>query len=119
MPKLDKAHHGTHASMQKNVRERKGSFDHETKTCKDMKEEKNSQDQEEMDEGAVGELEWGLGEQKWSLGDLFCARRAWFLLASVLQGFHRVLPILVFACLLALLKGQLLSVSRERERRSR
>ena len=61
MPKLDKAHHGTHASMQKNVRERKGSFDHEKKTCKDMKKEKNSQDREEMDGGAMGEPKWGLG----------------------------------------------------------
>ena len=76
--KLDKAYHSTHASMQKNVKERKGSFDHEKKTCKDMEEEKNSQDRKEMDRGAVGEPEWGLGEQEWSLGDLPYARRVWF-----------------------------------------
>ena len=55
-----------------------------------------------MDRGAVDELEWGLGEQEWSLGNLPCAKRAWFFLASVLQGFRRVLlvllPLFFFFC---------------------
>ena len=37
-------------------------------TCKDMKEEKNNQDQEEMDGGAVGELEWALEQTEMELG---------------------------------------------------
>ena len=36
--------------------------------CKDMKEEKNSQDQEEMDGRAVGEPEWALGRTEMELG---------------------------------------------------
>ena len=70
-----------------------------TTTCKDMKEEKNSQDQEEMDGGAVGEPEWAFGRTEMELGrsrmEIGRTLESVFILCLFLQGFHWVLLVLL------------------------